>query len=401
MIKEFLKFAIVSIRHRKLRSWLTIIGIVIGVAAVVSLISIGQGMQSAISEQFERLGTDKLIVMPGGGFMESMTSTGLTKDDLDVIKRTSGVDLAAEMLYQSIKIKYSSETKTGLVIGLPTDDTAKIIEDMQGFEPEKGRILSKNAMYEANVGYVVWSNDFFKKPVNLRNKLEIGGKDFQVVGLMKKIGNRMDDSQIYIPIETAREVFNESTGISAIYLQVKSGYNVSTVAENIKRELRKSRDEKKGEETFQVQTTEQLMASFNTIFGIIQAILVGIASIALLVGGVGIMNTMYTSVIERTRQIGVMKATGAKNSHVLLIFLIESGLLGLIGGIIGVIMGLGMAKGAEYYAQFAGYSMVKAAITPTLIAGGLLFSFGLGAIAGILPARQASKLKPADALRYE
>lgn len=401
MIKDFFKFAIVSIRHRKLRSWLTIIGIVIGVAAVVSLISIGQGMQSAISEQFERLGTNKLMIMPGGGLMESMTTIGLTKDDLDVVRRTPGVDLAAEMLYQSIKVKFGGETKTGMVIGLPTDDTTKIIEDMQGFEPEKGRNLGKNAMYEANVGYIVWNDDFFKKPVNLRNKLEIGGKDFQVVGLMKKIGNRMDDSQIYIPMESAREVFNESTGISAIYLQVKSGYNVSTVAENIKRELRKSRDEKKGEETFQVQTTEQLMASFNTIFGIIQAILVGIASIALLVGGVGIMNTMYTSVIERTRQIGVMKATGAKNSHVLLIFLIESGLLGLIGGIIGVIMGLGMAKGAEYYAQFAGYSMVKAAITPTLIAGGLLFSFGLGAIAGILPARQASKLKPADALRYE
>ncbi len=400
MIKDFFKFAIVSIRHRKLRSWLTVIGIVIGVAAVVSLISIGQGMQSAISEQFQRLGTNKLIVMPGGEMFGAFGGA-LTKDDLDAIRKTPGVDIAAEMLYQSIKIKSRGETKTGLVVGLPTDDTAKIIEDMQGFEPEKGRSLDKNDMYETTIGYVVWNDDFFKKPVNLRNKLEIGGKDFQVVGLIKKIGNRMDDSQIYVPIEAAREIFNESTDISAIYLQVKSGYNTSVVAENIKRELRKSRDEKKGEETFQVQTTEQLMASFNTIFGIIQAILVGIASIALLVGGVGIMNTMYTSVIERTRQIGVMKATGAKNSHVLLIFLIESGLLGLIGGIIGVLLGLGMAKGAEYYAQYAGYSMVKAAITPTLIAGGLLFSFGLGAIAGLLPARQASKLKPADALRYE
>mgnify|MGYP000268169986 CR=1 FL=1 len=140
----------------------------------------------------------------------------------------------------------------------------------------------------------------------------------------------------------------------------------------------------------------------SNIFNIVQAVLVGIASISLLVGGIGIMNTMYTAVLERTKEIGTMKAIGARNSHILLLFLIESGLLGLVGGIIGVMIGVGLAKGAEYGAGIVlGNDLLRASLNPVIIFGALAFSFLIGSLSGIAPAYQASKLKPVDALRWE
>ena len=189
---------------------------------------------------------------------------------------------------------------------------------------------------------------------------------------------------------------------SYIMIKTAAGFKPEDVAERIKRELRQARGEKEGEETFRVQTAEQILESFQSIFGIVQAVLVGIASISLLVGGIGIMNTMYTSVLERTKEIGAMKAIGAKNSQILILFLFESGLLGLIGGAIGVGIGIGLAKSAEFItSNFLGTNLLQASLNPLIIFGALTFSFIVGSLSGILPAMQASLLKPADALRYE
>jgi len=130
-------------------------------------------------------------------------------------------------------------------------------------------------------------------------------------------------------------------------------------------------------------------------------VLIGIATISLLVGGIGIMNTMYTAVLERTREIGIMKAVGAKNQDIMLIFLLESGTLGLIGGTIGVVLGIGLAKGVEIMAEYGGFGLLKASMSPSLILGALAFSFVVGSISGLLPARRASQLQPVEALRYE
>jgi putative ABC transport system permease protein len=401
MIKDFFKFAINSVEHRKLRSWLTILGIVIGVAAVISLISISQGMQKAIEDQLGVLGTDSIIIMPGGGFMSAgggTTTAKLTDHDISLISGVSGVDRAFGMIYASARVSFKDETKTMSIIGMPTDpDSQWFIEKFE----IQGRYQRETDRYDAVIGASYPKGDIFKKELKLGNNFKIENQTFKVVGILEEIGNRQDDSQIYIPLTIAQDIFNESDNYGLIYAQIKPSSNVTKVAESIKKEMRKDRDEKKGEEDFIVQTSEQLASTIGSILGIIGTILIGIASIALLVGSVGIMNTMYTSVLERTREIGIMKAVGAKNSDVMLIFLVESGFLGLIGGIIGVLLGIGMAKGAEMYAVYAGFPMLKAYITPQLIAAGLIFSFTMGAIAGFLPARQASKMKPADALRYE
>ena len=403
MLKDYLKFSFNNLTHRRLRSWLTIIGIFIGIAAVVALISVGQGLQSAITEQFEMLGSNKLIIMPGGGVLGgAYAAGGLTKDDYDVVKKVEGVEITAEMFYKTGKIKFRDEIKNTFVIGLPTDETFKPIKDIQSFQVEKGRDLKEEDKYKITVGWNLWAGDFFSKSIKLRDKIEIEGQEFKVVGLIAKIGNPQDDSQVYIPIDTAREVYNEPDEIGSIFIQVKEGYNIEKVAEDIKEELRDYRGEKEGEETFSIQTFEQLMETFTIIFGIVSAVFIGIAAISLLVGGIGIMNTMYTAVLERTKEIGIMKAIGAKNKDIFILFFIESGLLGLVGGVLGILFGAGIAKLVEFIAsQALGTTYLKAIFPWWLIVGVLIFGFIVGSIAGTMPAIQASKMKPVDALRYE
>ncbi|PIY91579.1 hypothetical protein COY71_02380 [Candidatus Micrarchaeota archaeon CG_4_10_14_0_8_um_filter_60_7] len=203
-------------------------------------------------------------------------------------------------------------------------------------------------------------------------------------------------------LDDCRKLFDDPEAVSMIYAQTQVGAEPARVAERIEDKLRKTRHEEEGKETFTVSTSEQLLESFSVILGVVEAMIIGIAAISLLVGGIGIMNTMYTSVMERTREIGIMKAIGARNGDILAIFLIESGMLGAVGGIVGILAGMGLGKLTEIIAEAAlGSQLLKASFTPELLIGALLFSFVIGALSGTLPARQAASLKPVDALRYE
>ncbi|MFP4046110.1 MAG: ABC transporter permease, partial [Candidatus Aenigmatarchaeota archaeon] len=207
-----------------------------------------------------------------------------------------------------------------------------------------------------------------------------------------------DDRSVMMPLDTARELFNKDDEVSAIYVDTEDTFDVNEVAEDIEDRL----EDERGEKDFTVQTMEQVQASVNNILGMVQALFLGVAGISILVGGVGVMNTMYTSVLEKTREIGIMKAVGARNSHIMILFLFESGMMGLIGGVLGVGFGLGLAKVAEFFIQQSfGLGMLEAAVTPELILGALGFSFGIGTLSGLFPARKASRLNPVDALRYE
>ena len=404
MLKDYFNFAIRSLTRRKLRSWLTILGIVIGIAAVVSLISIGQGMEEAITDQFEEMGTNKIMVMAGGeSTMMSMMSdvtNKLTEKDLDVVERVGGVDMAAPFLVKTAAVEFKDEMKYTTINAMGIDDTMDVIQEASSFEVERGRMLKDTDTYKALVGYT-FANDFFDDEVRARNTIIINGVEFRVVGILKRIGNSQDDNSVTINIDIARDIFDEPEEVTMIFAEVKPGLEPADVAEDVEKALRRSRNEEKGKETFYVTTMEDLISSFTEILGVIQLVLIGIAGISLFVGGVGIMNTMYTSVTERTKEIGVMKAIGAKNHDVLLLFLVESGLVGLLGGGVGCALGALMAKGVEIAGSQAGIPILKAAITPELFLSVLSFSFFLGIISGILPARRASKLAPVDALRHE
>jgi len=400
MIAEYFKLAVRNLWKKGIRSWLTMLGIFVGIAAVVSLISLGQGMDDAIKGQFSSIGSNIIIVMPGAGF-ESFGSAKLYKHDEDIIKGVRGVDNLAPFQAKVSKVEYNRKVQYLPVNGAPADDRYKLIEDM-GIKIAQGRRPQPSDRFKAFLGSRFASGDVFKnKYLKVGDKITIDGHEFEVSGVLESIGNPQDDSTVWIPIDTAQDIFNDK-GYVEIIVETKSGFKPSDVADDIKQKMRRDRGEKEGEEDFTVQTSDQLLESVSGILNAVQAVLIGIAAISLMVGGIGIMNTMYTSVLERTSEIGVMKAIGAKNSDILTIFLIESGVIGTFGGIIGIIMGLGLSKTVEFYAtNVLGDSLLKASTSPYLIVGALLFSFVVGCASGTFPAIQASKLRPVEALRYE
>jgi len=405
MIEDYLRLAIDGIMHRKLRSWLTMVGIFVGIIAVVALISLGQGLQRVIDEQFEMVGGDRIIVTPGkegtltGVPRGSFVAAKLDKSDLDVIEKVRGVDSAAGIILATGNVKADNKRKLIPIFGVPTDPKyQKLLRQIDFFAVDEGRYLKEGDRYKAQVG--VRTRDFFDADIDVGDKIEIEGIMFDIVGKNKKTGNPFHDSKITIPIETAQELFNKSDGYSMIQVKVEKGSDVSEVAENIKKKLRRHRGVKEGEEDFTAETPQNIVRVFKDVFNLVTGFLTGIAAISLLVGGIGIMTTMYTSVLERTHQIGIMKAVGARNSDILLIFLIEAGMLGLVGGIIGVLLGLLLSKFAEYLVvNYGGIDIFRVHAGPELIIGTLLFSFLVGCFSGYLPARRASKMHPVEALR--
>lgn len=404
MILDYFKIAFSNLTRRRLRSWLTVIGIFIGIMAVVGLVSLSQGMEEAILSEFKKIGTDRIIISPGGAQMGPVsafiTPTKFTEDDYNVVKKIRGIAMSARIYSETAYITQKKETKQQLVWGFPTDSNSLAFYKTQSqFDIGEGRLLRGSDKYKTMIGWEI-AHDTFDKDLKVGNSILINAQPFEIIGIHKKTGGLMSsDDAIRIPLDTARELFGEDEEINAMFIKVREGFDVDTVAENAKRKLRKFRDVKEGEEDFSVQTSAQIIASFEIIFGVVQAVLVGLAAISLLVGGVGIMNTMYTSVVERTKEIGIMKSVGARNSSIMLIFLFESGLLGTVGGALGVVLGLLISKGAEIAAMQFGVDSLQAYMGWPIIAGGLAFAFIIGAAAGTFPAIQASKMNPVDALR--
>jgi putative ABC transport system permease protein len=400
---EDFKIAFENLKRRKLRSFLTILSIIVGMTAVVMFITLGLGLQNGINKQFEMMGADIMWVLPSSSVMDfGGTTSKLTDDDIDTIEKVAGVKRTTRMVYGLSKIAFGDQEKYAFVIGMPPGEGVDLIESMQGFELEDGRFSKSEENDRVVVGWSYTHGKFFDKSIRIGNKIQIEGKEFKVIGSLTQVGNSNDDAQIYITLDAAQEMFNKKDQYDYILIQTSEGANTSAVAAKVREELRKERNVDKGSEDFTVQTSEELMVAFNSILGVLFIAVVGIASISLLVGGVGVMNTMYTSVLDRTREIGVMKAIGATNHDIMMVFIMESGFLGLIGGIFGIALGIIFSYIAELIAvNVLLTNLLRVYIDIPLLAGILLFSFAIGCISGFLPARRAASMKPVDALRYE
>jgi putative ABC transport system permease protein len=325
----------------------------------------------------------------------------LSDEDLEAVRGVRGIDSASALVFKLARVTFKGENKYTFVSGIedPEIDFEKMIESF-GVEMEQGRGAEGDR--ETVLGKNFITGDFFDAQVKVGDKIEIEGKKFRVVGSVSEIGNPQDDANVYLTFDAALDLFELSEDeLDFIYATASKGEEPSVVGERIKKKLRKLHDLEEGDEDFTVSTAEDYMETFGIVLTVVQIVLIGIAAISLLVGGVNIANTMYTSVLERTNEIGIMKAIGAKNSDVFLLFLIESGILGLVGGIAGIAAGIGLSKLVAFGAASAGWTFIQTLFPWYLTFGALLFSFAVGAIAGTLPARQASKLKPVDALRYE
>lgn len=404
MIKDYFSLASKSLRRRRLRSWLTMLGIFIGIAAVVSLISLGQGMQKAIEDQFFSLGADKVTIQTKGvatGPPGSNSNVKLTQGDLKIVQKSNGVLIATDRIIEPITVKYNDKEKYLYGASIPEEnDEREMVLQVANIEIVQGRMLKPNDHYKVIMGEDYLKPKFDGEGVNVGDKILIQGKQFDIVGIFKKTGNPFIDMSFAINEEPLREIVDEPDKVGLIVASIEDPDNVGLIAENIRKDLRKYRNVEEGKEDFDVQTAEDVLDTFTTVISIVQAVLVGIAAISLLVGGIGITNTMFTSVLERKKEIGIMKAIGAKNSDVLWIFLFEASLLGMIGSLIGLTIGTGLSKLVEFVAfQALGTMLIKATFPSWLIIGALAFGFVVGGLAGTIPARQASLLPPVDALR--
>jgi len=403
-MKDYFVLATKNLRHRGIRSWLTLIGILIGILSVVSLISLGASLKSAVSAQFGISSTEIISIRAGSVSGAGPPGTGVTKylreSDVAAIEKLSGVDYAFGRIVSTQREEFNDQTNFGLVFSVPDGKKREFSYRAMDFKIEKGRFLKDSDSKKVVVGYNFYSGkEIFKKPLNVGAKIKIGGEKFEVVGILKKKGSFIWDNAIMMNEKALRKLSGYEDRVDIIVAKVKDKSQIEKTSKEIEKLMRKRRDVKKGEEDFEVSTPQAMLEKVNDVLNGVSIFIVIIASISILVGAIGIINTMTTSVLERKKEIGIMKAIGAKNSQIFLQFLIESGLLGLAGGIVGVIFGLliGFAGNLAINSFTQGNSPLS--VNPFLIAAALLASFLIGSISGIIPALNASKQNPVEALR--
>lgn len=393
MLRDLFRLSLRNIRHRGLRSWLTVIGILIGTAAVVALISIGQGLQRSVARQVERImGYNTILV----------TSRGLNlgqriRLDIETIRAIPGVRSAIAVRTETAYVE--GPNGKGFLAVLGYDPAMEEFVAEMNLRVAAGRPLSGRG--EVLLG----SRAAQALGARVGSEVVIEGRRFTVVGILEAqraggfaTGGLTITDLLVIPLTELRELFPGPELVQYAVVRLEERANVAEVRERIRDHLRTV-----GERNASLTDFEDLTRNIQSVIRGVQAFLAGIAGIALLVGGVGVMNTMYTAVLERTREIGILKAVGAKDIHVLLLFLFESGLMGLAGGALGMLMGFGLAwvATAVVSRMFQTQGSFSPVLSLALVFGALFFSFLVGAIAGIFPAYRAARLPPVEALRYE
>jgi len=387
--------------HRKMRSWLTIVSVLVGIAAIFTLLSFGIGIQAYVEQIAEDAGADKLFVMAKGiGAPGTDGNFFVSESDVDFIRKVNGVKEASGIYIKAGEIEFKKQKKQNFVLGLDMSKQ-QFVEGALLVEIEKGRSLKKTDLDKIVLGYNYQIEDkIFSRGLDIGDKITINGKPMAIVGFFKEVGNPSDDANIYVNYKTIDALFPGSTFGYAV-VQADKGVAADELALRIQDKLRRFKNQEEGKEDFFVQTFADILATFGTVIVVINGVLVLIALISVAVASVNIMNTMYTAVLERTKEIGVMKAIGAQNHSILSIFVIEAGLLSSIGGVLGVVFGFIFASIGGAIAAASGFSSLQPAFPAVLVIGCILFSFILGVVAGLLPARQAAKLNAVDALRYE
>ncbi|HKZ94923.1 MAG TPA: ABC transporter permease [Candidatus Bathyarchaeia archaeon] len=421
---DIFSYAFSAIKLRKLRAGLTTLGVVIGIAAIVALLSLGQGFQDAITAQFEKgFATNTLIVSPRG--FQGESSYQLLVNDTATIESIENVTLAVPVIQKTVYAKIGERTFIINVAGVDFSEYGGIFDST--FIAESGNIPSnpksdaivvgarihdpwQNGTTLANVGdsvEIIWTT--FSSGFTRKNETYTG----HVVAVLKEVGGFSfggpSDIGVYIPISKAEDFFG-SQEVNSIIAQLKDSEDatINDVSEAIRNAF--------GGQV-SVTSSTAVLGTIASVFSFIELFLAGVAGISLLVAGIGIMNIMIVSLMERTREIGILKALGMKGRTVLLIFLSEAIIIGLLGAIIGIALGVGLAEGVARFGFLAmegqGFRQggpmnqdttdltITPVLTPTVFVGAFSFGLLVSMIFALYPAWRASKLKPVDALRYE
>ncbi len=401
MTNQYLKMAVKNLKVRPLRSWLTILGIVIGIFLVISLISLSEGLKESVTRELRMMGGNLVMVLPGEDIFTGMIGgSRLTDFDIRAIERARGVESVLAMPWGMELVRHHNQAESTILAGIHLDHRANILKEDMGWLATEGD-FPRPGRREVLVGHLVPREIF--PALKVGDEVRIKGRRFVVSGVLRSLGNRQDDSMIIMEINDFRGVTGQREGAQVAMAKVSPDFETAVVVENISASLEETRKRRVGDEgaAFSVLASDTVSDMVDGILGMLQAAVFAFASIAIIVGGIGIMNTMFTSVRERTKEIGILKAVGAKRNHITLIFLFESGIIGLIGGAGGVVLGIVLSKGVELALGQGAFIHLQAHISPALVIFGLLFSFLIGCVSGYFPARGAAGLEPVDALRYE
>ncbi len=397
-----MRVALAAIRANVLRSVLTMLGIIIGVAAVITMVALGSGAQAAIEEQIQALGTDRLSIYPGQSFRRGVASSSrvsLTTDDAAALA-TDAPALRAVVpeLSGNLQIKYGSRNANVRVVGTtPEYNTVNNIEVVAGRGLSKGDGDSRRRV--AVLGSAVPDMLGAYGPGMIGQELIIRGLRFEVIGLLAEKGGpgfSNPDERILIPLETGQHRVHGSDRLGSITAQVVHPDSITVAMIGIEGVLRREHGIRPGAENdFQIRTGTEFLTTAQEATETFTFLLAGIAAVSLIVGGIGIMNIMLVSVTERTREIGIRKAVGARRRNIMYQFLIEALTLCMLGGLIGVLVG---AAGADALHRIKDWNTL---VSPGAVLLAFAFSAAVGIFFGMWPARRAARLDPIEALRHE
>lgn len=401
MLKNYFNLTFKALRHRPIRSWLTVTGVVIGVMLVVVILSLGSGIKNVVNNMLAQFGSDYIIVFPGeetNPFASLFGAQKFRESDIKDLERIPGVSFALPMDLAMLNIEYRGEKKTTRVQEGAWSSVAGLFESSRGVKIEEGEWPKNGDNGVAVLGYLV-ANQMFKNKIEIGEDIIIKAKRMRVAGIISKIGAQDDDNSIYVSPSDFWMMTGLKPAAITAFIKVKPEADVNLVALQVKARL----SQQEVVRDFAVLTPKTAERLAGNVLSIIELVFMAIGLISLVVGAVGIMNSTYTSVLERTKQIGIMKAIGASDEAILSLFLIESGMIGLVGGFIGIITGILLSASVGFFAGLAGFKgLFSFAVLDYLgLLAILFFTFLVGIISGILPARQAARKSPMEALRYE
>ena len=401
---DIIKESWLSISGNKIRSFLTVLGIIIGVLAVVIMVAVGETVQTEITDQFSSLGTNTIVIRAGAariGGVRSGNRQTLTTDDAAVIAKLPDVAAITPVQASGVQVVYGNKNWATSMIGVYPDYTT-----VQSVDIEYGAFFDDSAVRNASTYAVIGPKTatelgMDKNPVG--EVIRIQNVPFVVVGVAKERGDTAmgsQDDMIMIPITTLKKRLQGSpfpNSVSMIALKLYQDADNSVVIDQISALLRDRHRLKDGDEDdFMVMDMRQIMETMTTVTGYLKLLLIAIAAVSLLVGAIGIMNMMLVSVAERTREIGIRKAIGARERHIIIQFLAESIMISFIGSMIGLVLGVGLSQGIGRF--ILGYN-VPFSLWPVVLS--ITVAVVVGLAYGVVPAIKAEKLNPIDSLRYE
>jgi len=398
--------ALDSLSSNKLRSGLTVLGIVIGVGAVIAMLAIGRGAEQTITGSISGIGTNLLFVLRGGSD-EIRNPKPLTIGDANAIAdpfQVPSVVAVAPYVSGSLEVSFAGEGEFVQALGITPDyGSVRNLKVAEGDFINEAHMLARSAV--VILGPDTAETLFGRAEGVIGETIRIEGQPFRVIGVAERKGGsgfQSPDEQVYVPLTTAqvRLIRRRSDRVDVILAQAVDADLVMQASEEISSLLRVRHRTPIGQDDFTVFTQQDFLETAQTITGVLTIFLGGIAGISLLVGGIGIMNIMFVSVTERTREIGLRKAVGARKRDILFQFLAESSLLSLLGGLIGIALGWGLSTLVGIIAR-ASDAELDPSISLDAVLLATLFSAAVGLFFGLYPAKRAADLEPVEALRYE